>query len=147
MRYDSTRGPGFTQAVFLEESSMENSFARWSATYRACISTYFAAEKFAKPGEVPADGLYILAGLQRYFEIWNRNHGHRGVDISTLDAAAAHEIYYQYNHGRKFRRAAAALSACVANVAIDRPEFIIERHEKRQAKKEERATKQDLKSS
>ena len=107
----------------------------WPATYRACISTYFRAEKFGRPGEVPADGAYMLAGLQRYWETWQANHSHRETPSSVLDAAAAHEIYFQHTRGRQFRRSAAALSACLVSMAIERPDRVLDRQIARAAKK------------
>lgn len=106
---------------------MLTTWTKWPRTYAALVATYFRSETFATPGEYPANGNYMLAGLGRFADVWNANHAHRNVPQTALDAAAAHEIYYLANRSRKFNRPAAGLSACLTNLALERPERILER--------------------
>lgn len=111
-----------------------DAWQKWPRTFEACIQTYFKAEKFGRTGEVPADGNYMLAGLLRMWQTWQSLHGHHQVHDSHLDAAAAHEILYQHNRKRSFNRPAAALSACLTALVVERPERILDRHHRAMAK-------------
>jgi hypothetical protein len=130
-----TRGtPLFEDSSFAAARSppqMHDTFARWPATYVACIRTYFRQETFARPGEVPGHGAYMLACLQRYAEAWHGLHEHRGVAQDTLDRAAAHEIMYIWNRGYKPQRPAAYLGVALTQLVTSRPERVLERHEKK----------------
>lgn len=108
-------------------STGKDRWAAWPETFKALTETYFDSRTFGNPGEVPANGNYMLAGLQRYDTTWQDNHGHHGVQRATLDRAAAHEVRYLWNRSRRFTRPAAALSACINNIALERPERILER--------------------
>lgn len=106
------------------------SWSAWPETHQACMETYFSRTLFGHPGEVPANGNYMLAGLLRYATTWHALHGHRQVSQGTLDRCAAHEVRYLWNRNYKPGRVAAALSACLGNLVTQRPERIIERHER-----------------
>lgn len=94
----------------------------WPATHRALCETYYLTS-FPE-----ADQQYMLAGLQQYHTAFESDYSEQLVDLAHLDAAAAHEIRYQALRGRVFRRACAALSTCILNVALERPERILDRH-------------------
>lgn len=110
-----------------ELKAIEISWGMWPRTHRALTETYFHRTLFGAPGEVPANGNYMLAGLLKFKTTWNALHGHREVDQDALDKAAAHEVMYLWNRNYKPARTAAALSACLNNLAIQRPERILER--------------------
>jgi hypothetical protein len=101
---------------------------QWPETFKALKETYFPGASFGLPGEMPANGNYLLAGLKRYADFVRTEHGHHGFSQGVMDRTAAHEVFYVYNRGRKFNRPAAGLSACICNIAIERPERLMERH-------------------
>ena len=114
-----------------EANNVAQRWDRWRETYQALRETYFTEATFGHLGEVPANGNYMLAGLLRYEQRWNALHGHRGVSQSTLDSSAAHEIRFLFNRSYRPTRVAAALSACIGNLVTERPERILERHDRR----------------
>ena len=99
----------------------------WPRTFAAFSATYFRYAEFGSPGDPMRNAQYLLQGMLRYRSTWDAEHGHRNVPQTALDAAAAHEIYYQWNRSYKPQRPAAALSACLVQLAIQRPERILER--------------------
>lgn len=113
----------------------------WPRTFRALVETYFDERVFGVHPEQPANGNYMLAGLGRFVERWHALHGHHVLHADALDTAAAREIRYQKNRGRDFRRRAAALSACLESLAIERPERILDSSAVLTKRVEIRATK------
>lgn len=120
-------------------------WSQWPETFKALAETYFTARTFGSPGEIPANGNYLLAGLQRYSDVVRASHAHHGFSQATLDGCAAHEVFYLWNRGRKFIRPAAGISACICNIALERPERMLER-QTRMSKREQR-TEQRKESS
>jgi hypothetical protein len=94
----------------------------WPATERALSLTYYATHFPV------ADRQYCLAGLTRYFEEFQLEHGHRNIPQHFLDLAAAKEVNYHAFRGRQFKRACAALCACWIALISERPERIFDPH-------------------
>lgn len=116
-------------------------WASWPETYRTLQQTYYT-ETFPA-----ADQNYALAGLQRYFTTWQDEHGHRCIPMHILDGAAAHEIWYQHVRGREFRRPCAALSACWISLIVERPERILDRHDRFIQAQDRKARKNNAKET
>jgi hypothetical protein len=55
-----------------------------------------------------------------------REYNHRQYTRDELDLAASREVYYQWINGRKFANIPAALSRCLLNLVIERPEKLME---------------------
>lgn len=95
----------------------------WPATYAALRQTFFRNPDFGKTDDTGNnDAGYLLAGLARYERTVNDKHAQRNITRAAMDLAAARETRYQFDRGRQFRRAAAALSTCFVALAIERPE-------------------------
>lgn len=97
--------------------------ARYPITTRALRMTYYPE---GIPCQTQTDGTneagYILAGLNNAGRAAIDLYGARGVDQQAWDRAAAREALYQWDRQRQFRRTAAGLSGCWANLVVERPE-------------------------
>lgn len=111
----------------------------WPATLKELTLSYY------NTGFPAADAGYALAGLARYAELWQEQHGHRGIPQCILDEAAAAEVRYHHYRGREFRRPCAALSACWTAIICDRPERIFQRWERLLASQARQAKRQQPK--
>ena len=99
-------------------------WSNWPATHQALSTTYYLAW-FPE-----ADQLYALAGLQMMADTFAQEHGGKEVAQEHIDAAAAHEVRYHALRARQWRRPCAALATCWLNIVLERPERILDRHER-----------------
>lgn len=99
-------------------------WALWPATEKALSTTYYLAH-FPE-----ADQQYALAGLQMMFQTFDAEHAGKNVALEHLDHAAAHEVRYHALRGRVWRRPCSALATCWVNLVLERPERILDRHER-----------------
>lgn len=109
------------------QSEQSPGWNAWPATFKELSLSYY------RRGFPPADQQYALAGLARYAQLWNDQHGHKEIPPMILDEAAAAEVRYHHYRGREFRRPCAALSACWTAIICDRPERIFTRWERMQS--------------
>jgi len=68
------------------------------------------------------DAGYVLWGLRRMAAAVGATHGAHDYTRVEIDDAAAFETRYHWERGSKFRRPAAALTACWAALVVERPE-------------------------
>jgi hypothetical protein len=68
------------------------------------------------------DAGYMLWALTQYNSKVARILQRERYTVAELDLAASREITYQWMHGRKFNRPAAALATCLLNLPSERPE-------------------------
>ena len=99
-------------------------WANWTATHQALSTTYYLAH-FPE-----ADQLYALAALQMMWDTFQAEHAGKEVAQEHVDAAAAHEVRYHALRARTWRRPCAALATCWLNLVLERPERILDRHER-----------------
>lgn len=125
----------------MAETSLQTLQRVWPATHQALKDTYYPSDSFGRTYDDHLnDAGYILAGLTRYEIHWRAVHGHHQVAQHTLDKAAAHEIYYHWSRGRVFNRPVCALSTAIVNMVTERPEKILVRHRRLEAKRENART-------
>lgn len=97
----------------------------WPRTCRELEETFFQGADWA----VTTDGRrndagYLLWGLRQFAGLVDDLHAHHSYSHDVLDRAAANEVGYLWDRKAQFRRAAAALTKCFRNLAIERPEKI-----------------------
>ena len=100
---------------------------QWPRTAKQLHATYFTAEDWAITDRVGHNAAgYMLWALSRIEAKIQTEFAHRNYDRDEIDLAASREVYYQWTHARQFRNASCALSTCLMNLAIERPEKLME---------------------
>jgi len=99
----------------------------WPRTARQLESTFFPSPDWAlsdRSGHNAAG--YLLWGLNKMADYVARQYNHRQYTSDELDLAASREVYYQWINRRQFSNIPAALSRCLLNLVIERPEKLME---------------------
>jgi len=99
----------------------------WPRTAKQLESTFFPLDNWAVSDRDGHNACgYMIWGLTKMSDYVAREYNHRQYTRDELDLAASREVYYQWINGRKFANIPAALSRCLLNLVIERPEKLME---------------------
>jgi hypothetical protein len=95
----------------------------WPQTVATLEATFFQDPEWAiTNAQGHNDAGYLLWALTQYNSKVARILQRERYTTAELDLAASREVTYQWMHGRKFNRPAAALATCLLNLPSERPE-------------------------
>lgn len=95
----------------------------WPLVAQEVSVTFYPGVKWAETDGSGKNACgYLLWGLERLRNRVVDLHAHKGYTSAEVDFAAAREIAYQFNRGKRYDNPAAFLAKCLWNLPSERPE-------------------------